>query len=150
MILDLVAAALAGGAPPAGALRAVAVALQVAGDPSGPWLAALAARWEAGVVSAPGATGVRPREASDRQPPIEPRDPLDALQGSLDLAAATGLGPVALVHAAAADERRRRAAAQVAQARRLGVLVLLPTGLCLLPAFVLLTVVPLVIGLLIG
>jgi tight adherence protein B len=35
-------------------------------------------------------------------------------------------------------------------ANRLGVLVVVPMGLCLLPAFVVLTVVPLVLGLLGG
>jgi pilus assembly protein TadC len=50
--------------------------------------------------------------------------------------------------AAADQERRREGAAARVAAARLGVQVVLPTGLCLLPAFVLLAVVPLVLALL--
>lgn len=73
---------------------------------------------------------------------------LAAVEQALQLAVATGLAPGDLVRAAAAEQRRDRAAAQIRAARRLGVLVLLPVGLCLLPAFVALTVVPLVLTLL--
>lgn len=69
------------------------------------------------------------------------------LTEALALAQASGLGPVPLVQAAAARSRRRRAAAQQVAARRVGTLVVLPTGVCLLPAFVLLTVAPLVVDL---
>jgi hypothetical protein len=69
------------------------------------------------------------------------------LTEALALAPASGLGPVPLVQAAAARSRRRRAAAQQVAARRVGTLVVLPTGVCLLPAFVLLTVAPLVVDL---
>lgn len=74
----------------------------------------------------------------------------EALTEALGLAAATGLGPVPLVRAAAGQARRARAARSQVAARRLGTLVVLPTGLCLLPAFVLLTVAPLVLDLLLG
>lgn len=70
------------------------------------------------------------------------------LDEALVLAGSTGLGPVPLVQAAATQSRRRRAAAQQVAARRVGTLVVLPTGLCLLPSFVLLTVAPLVVDLL--
>lgn len=46
----------------------------------------------------------------------------------------------------AADVRVRQAAASDARVRRAGVLVVLPLGLCFLPAFVLIGVVPIVIG----
>jgi hypothetical protein len=72
------------------------------------------------------------------------------LTEALELASATGLGPVPLVQAAASQARRVRAARSQVAARRLGTLVVLPTGLCLLPAFVLLTVAPLVLDLLLG
>ena len=52
------------------------------------------------------------------------------------------------LRAAAEDQRRERASAQAVAVRRLAVLLVLPTGLCLLPAFLLLGVVPLVIDLL--
>jgi hypothetical protein len=74
----------------------------------------------------------------------------EVLGDALDLASRTGLGPVPLVRTAATEARRRRTARQQVAARRLATLVVLPTGLCLLPAFVLLTVAPLVIDLLLG
>jgi tight adherence protein B len=69
---------------------------------------------------------------------------LTALSGS------TGLPLAGLVRAAAADRRRALGAAQAKAAHRLAVLLVLPTGLCLLPAFILLGVVPLVLDLLVG
>jgi len=72
------------------------------------------------------------------------------LLDAMDLARSTGLGPVSMVRAAADEQRRRHAAAQVLAARRLAVLVVLPAGVCLLPAFMLLTVMPLVLELLAG
>jgi len=69
---------------------------------------------------------------------------------ALELAADTGLAPGSLVRATASEQRRSEVAAHNVAAHRLGVLVVLPMGLCLLPAFVVLTVVPLVLGLLGG
>jgi len=66
-----------------------------------------------------------------------------ALQPTWTSGAAAG---PALRAAADSWRRRRRAAARTAAAR-LGVHLLLPTGLCLLPAFVLLGVVPVVVAL---
>ena len=63
---------------------------------------------------------------------------------------ATGLPPVALLRARADDLRRNRDAAHGRAVRRLAVLLVLPMGLCLLPAFVLLGVVPLVLELVLG
>ncbi len=67
---------------------------------------------------------------------------------ALQLAVRTGLAPGSLVRAEAAEQRRRETALRIQAARRLGVLVVLPVGLCLLPAFVAVTVLPLVLGLL--
>ena len=78
------------------------------------------------------------------EPPPMPPDVLASLQ----LSERTGLAPSTLLRAAAAEHRRRRAAAAAMAAERLAVLAVLPTGLCLLPAFVLLTVAPLVLALL--
>ncbi len=78
---------------------------------------------------------------------IEPPG-MSAVWRSVDLAQRTGLAPAALVRSAGAEQRRLRYAEQVRAARRLGVMVVLPVGLCLLPAFVLITVVPMVVGLL--
>jgi hypothetical protein len=162
ILLDLVASVLVGGAAPATAVTAVAECLLAVGDPAAAELFALAVRLATGPASAargdPGAGSFRavPADPAQAAGPVAGRPgpgPVSAsavLASALELAAATGLGPVPLVRAAAAEERRRRSAAQVQAARRLGVMILLPTGLCLLPAFVLLTVVPLVLDLVIG
>ena len=133
VLLDLLAEVLAGGAPMSGAVAAVAAALRRVGDPQAAALADVAAalaRSGSPPAGRPGTSGLVGR-----------------LTEALDLAVATGSSPVGLLRAAAEEDRRARAARQVRAARRLGVLVLLPTGLCLLPAFVLLTEVPLAIGL---
>ena len=112
LFLEVVAVALAGGAP---------------------WDAALA--------------GVRRSWAECLDAPVHPAE--DAEAGRvLDLARRAGAPAGALLQAAA-DERRRdvRAAARVA-AERLGVTLMLPLGACVLPAFVVVAVVPLVIALL--
>ena len=88
----------------------------------------------------------------------------DALDAGLPAAQAwTALGPVGAVAARSADSgaplaralrvsaaevRRVSAADAVARAQRAAVLAVLPLGLCALPAFVLLGVVPVVVGLL--
>ena len=120
VVIDLVAAVVDAGMAPAAAIRMVAQCLSDGGDPAG------------AVLLGPDAatTGWR------------------ALFGALDLAQASGLGPVGLLRSAAAEQRRLRAQAQALAARRLAVLAVVPTSLCLLPAFVLVTVVPLVLGLL--
>jgi hypothetical protein len=71
-----------------------------------------------------------------------------ALDEVLLLARDSGLAVAPLLTATAAEERRRHAAEARVAAARLGVRVVLPTGLCLLPAFVLLAIVPLVLALL--
>jgi pilus assembly protein TadC len=47
----------------------------------------------------------------------------------------------------AADARAERGRAATARARRAGVLITLPLGLCFLPAFLVVGVLPVVIGL---
>jgi tight adherence protein B len=66
------------------------------------------------------------------------------------LSCSTGLPLAGLVRAAAADRRRALGTAQAKAAHRLAVLLVLPTGLCLLPAFILLGVVPLILDLIVG
>ncbi len=73
---------------------------------------------------------------------------LPVLESALALAARSGLAPSPLIAAGAAERFRAETAAQTEAANRLGVLVALPVGLCLLPAFVAATVVPMVLGLL--
>jgi tight adherence protein B len=134
VLLDLVAAVLVAGAPAATALRLVAECLGNHDSITSGALFDLAARHEALLPSAPVASLDAPW--------------LGRLDAALTLARDAGVGPAPLLLAAAEDERRETAAAARAAAARLGVRVVLPAGLCLLPAFILLTVVPLLLGLL--
>lgn len=136
LVLDLLVAVLAAGASVTGALRAVGGELAEVGDPSAAAVLDLAASLELGPGPAPAGGG------------WPTPDHVRELHDVLSLSLRTGMAPVALVTAAADTRRRCRAQAQALAAQRLGVLVVLPTGLCLLPAFVLLTVAPLVLDLL--
>jgi hypothetical protein len=140
LILDLVAALVQGGAPPAAALRSVGAALQAVADPRGPQLLAASARLD------------HPIAPTARAPAVETAaDGLAAvLDDALGLAARSGLPPTALLRRSAAEERRRNNAAQLRAVRRLEVLLVIPAGLCLLPAFVLLGVVPVALDLILG
>jgi hypothetical protein len=80
----------------------------------------------------------------------DPRRLTIVLEEALWLAARSGLPPTTLIRRAAADERRRQSAAQSRAVRRLEVLLVVPAGLCLLPAFVLLGVAPVVLDLVLG
>jgi pilus assembly protein TadC len=136
LLLDLLAACLAGGAGlqaaalavgeavpgPAGArLRQVAAALQIGTPPGAAWLA------------------------------LAGSDPDDDVLGpaarTLARAADSGAPVAATLARLGAEARAESRAAGQEAARRAGVLVVAPLGLCFLPAFVLLGVVPVVIGL---
>ena len=132
VVLDLVAAVLRAGAPVATSLRVVGECLAAHTGVDGPGLGTVAQRHELAL--------------ADRTPGVPSWVAL--LDETLLLARNAGLAPGPLLTAAAEDERRRLAAARRAAASELGVRVVLPTGLCLLPAFVLLAVVPLVLALL--
>jgi Type II secretion system (T2SS), protein F len=133
VLLDLVAAVLNAGAPVTTALRVVGQAAFGQGDVrAGQELLRLADRHDLALAAVDGAT-----------PPW-----VAALDEALLLARESGAAVAPLLAATAEEERRRRAAAARAAAARLGVRVVLPTGLCLLPAFVLLAIVPLVLALL--
>ncbi len=66
---------------------------------------------------------------------------------ALSLAAAAGVPPAALLRDASRDLRRQERAELDEAAARLGVRIVIPLGLCFLPAFALLTVVPAVAAL---
>jgi tight adherence protein B len=66
------------------------------------------------------------------------------------LSESSGLPAAALLRARADDLRREREAAHGRAVQRLGVHLVMPMGLCLLPAFVLLGIVPVVVDLLGG
>ncbi len=146
--LDLLAACLVGGAALAGAVRAVACALP---GPTGARLGAVAAALTVG--SPPEQAWLALLDPSDRALPGsgaagKPSDGLAAAVVRVLVRADVGGAPVAAQVTRLADEargvslaRRRRAAA------RAGVLAVGPLGLCFLPAFVLLGIVPVVAGL---
>lgn len=125
VVLDLARAALASGVDVVTAVAAVGEALPA--DQGAPYLRAakalrLGAAWEV-------AWQVRPVVADALAP-----------------AWTDGVDPEPLLaHAAAAIRRRRQARAREAAAR-LGVRLVLPLGLCLLPAFVLLGLVPVLLA----
>lgn len=133
LALDLLAACLAGGAPPHAALAAVADALE---GPCGQRLAAVAARLAVGTPAAEAWTAL----GADR-------GPAGAAARAMARAAVGGAPVAAAVHRVAAQARQEAAARAERAARRAGVLAVGPLGLCFLPAFLLLGVVPAVIGL---
>ncbi len=137
MAMDLLAACLAAGADPARAAAAVGAAV---GGPCGGRFAAVAGALRAGSPAELAWAGLtRPSAVGD--------DPLAPVARLLARAAVGGAPVSATVARLASDLRgQQRANAQQA-ARRVGVLAVAPLGLCFLPAFVLLGVVPVVVGL---
>lgn len=128
--LELLAAALASGAPVLHALDEVA-AVSGAVVSSHLRTVAVALRW-----------GVPASEAWDGVP-----DLWWPARQALCLAESTGAAPAALLAQAAQAIRRNEDARLEAGAARLGVLLVVPLGLCFLPAFFLIAVVPAVIAL---
>lgn len=135
LLLDLLAACLAGGAPLASAASVVADALP---GPSGRRAAA---------VSAALAVGCPPAEAWQALAAGRLDDPLAPAARALARAADGGAPVAATVARLAADARLDARARGEQAARRVGVLAVAPLGVCFLPAFVLLGIVPVVVGL---
>ena len=148
--MDLLAACLAGGAHPAHAAAAVGAAV---GGACGDRFTAVAGALRAGsppelawavLAAPPGPAGPGPAGSGPAGSPDDPLAPVARLL----VRAATGGAPVAVpVGRLAADVRATGSAQAQQAARRVGVLVVAPLGLCFLPAFVLLGVVPVVLGL---
>lgn len=128
--LELLALALRGGAGVVPSLQAVA---RHAGGPAGSELAQVAAAL---------AWGIEEQRAWALAPAR-----WQPARRALVLAARAGVPPAELVEQAAADRRRDHVAQAGQAAERLGVRLVVPTGLVLLPAFLLTTVVPVVIAL---
>ena len=135
LLLDLLASCLAGGAPLPDAARAVAAAVP---GPAGQRLAAVAAAL---------AVGSPPADAWGALAAGERDDPLAPAARALARAADGGAPVAAAVSRLAADARADARSRGEQAARRVGVLAVAPLGLCFLPAFVLLGVVPVVVGL---
>jgi Flp pilus assembly protein TadB len=136
---DLVAACLDAGATPADALDIVRVHV---GDPLAARLAPAAGALRAGadplLAYADNLAGRR--SARDRD------DPARVLVRALARAMDSGAPVAATVAAVAEEQRRRQRWSAEAAARRAGVLVVGPLALCFLPAFVLLGVAPVILG----
>ncbi|MGB7448179.1 MAG: type II secretion system F family protein [Ornithinimicrobium sp.] len=128
--MDHLALALAGGAGVQTALREVA---SVARGPAGRELAAVSTALSSGW------------DADDAWAQVPSR--WDPARRAMLLAAHAGVAPAGLLKAAAADLRRDALARVDVETARLSVRLVLPLGLAFLPAFVLITVVPVVIAL---
>ncbi|WP_329412261.1 type II secretion system F family protein [Streptomyces sp. NBC_00704] len=129
---DLLAACIAAGAGPVVAAQAVGEAL---GGPVGEGLARGAAEVRLG-----GEPAIAWRKLSS----MPGAAPLAALLERADVSGLPAAGPVARL---AADTRAEWARAATARARRAAVMVTAPVGLCFLPAFIAVGVLPIVIGL---
>ncbi|PRZ09470.1 type II secretion system (T2SS) protein F [Isoptericola sp. CG 20/1183] len=138
-LLELVAAAVRSGAGVPRALEAVAAAVD---GPDGRALARVAAAlrlgagWDAAWAGACGETG---RPAAPHR--------LDVLRRALRGAWVDGAAPGESLRAAGAEHRHERQAAARTAAARLAVRLVLPLGLCYLPAFVLVGLVPVLLAL---
>jgi pilus assembly protein TadC len=126
---DLLAVCLAAGTPVGAAVAAVGES--VAG-PLGVRLEATGALYR---------LGAAPRRAWAGTPP-----PVDALARTVVRAGESGSAVVPALQRLAADRRSTERSHTEAAVRRAGVWVLAPLGLCFLPAFLCLGVVPLVLG----
>lgn len=129
--VDLLAACLRGGAPWHDAVAAVADAV---GGPLGDELRAVSVQIRLGADLAEAWL------ALTREPMLAPLARAAVRAGSTGSALAPSLGRLAR------DQRRTARAAAAARARAAGIRALAPLGLCFLPAFVLLGVVPAVAG----
>jgi len=135
LTLDLLAACLTGGASAAQAAAAVAEAVD---GPAAERLRAVASAL---------AVGSGPAEAWSELAARDPGDPLAPAARILARAAEGGAPVAGTVQRLAADARAAARSRDEQTARRVGVLVVAPLGLCFLPAFVLLGVLPVVLGL---
>jgi pilus assembly protein TadC len=126
---DLLAVCLGAGTPTSAAIAAVAAAVP---GPLGGQLAEVGALYR---------LGAAPRQAWAGAPPGS-----EALGRVLVRAGESGSTVVPALHRLAADTRTAQRSDVEASVRRAGVWVLAPLGLCFLPAFLCLGVVPLVLG----
>lgn len=130
LAMDLLAAALAAGSTMPDALRAVAASGVTY---HGEYLDRVAQRLGG---------AADPQEAWTGAP-----TELEPLRRVVELVVAAGVPAAGLLRAGAQEARRRAAAEAQIRAARLGVRLVLPLGLCALPAFVAWSVIPVVLGL---
>lgn len=142
LMLDLSAAMLSSGRP-------LSTVLLVLGETADPPLGAvlrrvvtaleLGAGWEQAWALGSRAGGHASKDAVQ---------PAAILRDALAFAASSGAPSAAVLHAQASQIRRRRAREAERRAAALGIHLVLPLGLCALPAFLCFTVVPLLLALL--
>ncbi len=132
-VVDLLASVLSAGAAPASALELVGRSFP---GPAGETFTAVARRLELGVDPSTVWTDVSAEES------------LGLLGRSLSRALDSGASVAAAVRRLADDLAEESRTEAESRARAVGVRVAAPLGLCLLPAFVLVGVVPMVVGLL--
>lgn len=137
LLLELVAAVIQSGLSPSAAVTSVGRALVESGDERGRLLLEVAPHLGARAA---------PADAGDPDG-AAPGGLVEGLVEGLDLAVRAGVAPAAMVRRAAVMLRRRQAVAQQRAIRKLEIWLVAPAGLCWLPAFVLVGVVPLVIDL---
>lgn len=129
LAVDLLAAAMAAGVPVRRAIEVVAAAVA---SPIGPQLEELARRLLVGDVE------TLWRHHAD--------GPLAPLARALLRAERHGIGVVSVLEDSARDLRAERQATRRESARRVGVRTAAPLGLCFLPAFFLVGIVPMLVG----
>ena len=129
---DLLAAVLASGADPVSAVSAVSAGV---GEPLRSCLAEVEARLRLG------------SEARTAWAPLLDVPALEPIAAAMVRSAETGAPLADALRRAGGDLRQARRAALLSRARVVGVMSVLPLGLCFLPAFVRLGVVPVVVSL---
>ena len=154
LLLDLTAAMLEAGRP-------LPIGLRILSESAGPALARIITRvvtalelgsgWKPAWELALSVSGGTPQGSTPQGRAEEAPDVLAAagtLRDALAFAAASGAPSAAVLHAQADQIRRRRARESERRAAALGIQLVLPLGLCALPAFICLTVLPLLLALL--
>lgn len=139
LMLDLVGAMLGAGAS---VEQALGVLAESCSAPMGNKLLGVRGALELGAGwGAAWDAGPAPRESVDLKS-------IEELRTALGFALATGAPSAAIVHARAEQLRRRQNRSLEKRAAALGVRLVVPLGVCALPAFACLGVVPVVLGLL--
>lgn len=155
LILDLLGALLTAGASVEHAVSVVAMSCESSIDSSLQRVHAarlLGASWDAawatGLDAPPPHSSPRLAERRGIRVGKDQERAVEEVRQGLRFATSTGAPSAALLHAHAAQLRRRHNREIDRKAAALGVQLVLPLGLCSLPAFICLGVVPVVLGLL--
>lgn len=169
LALDLLAAALSSGVSAGAALQSVGSALagplgaellrvgralQLGASPDAAWRAGGRADVQRPARGRSAFGGVRARRQPEQVggwraglPDDDVGQAVRTIRRYLDLSLTAGFGAGVVLRSGADAERRRMRRSREARAARLGVRLVLPLGVCVLPAFVALAVVPIVYAL---